>query len=156
MPTFSDRVMRIAGAGAAAWDVHARAVADAVDDGGVIVPSVGDPDFDTPADVVEAAVSALRDGDTHYAEIRGRRSLREAICGHLRRLGGPRHGPDEVGVFAGARNALFAASLCLLSPGDEVVAIDPVYVTYEAYPGVSGASLVRVPSDAGAGFRPDI
>lgn len=81
MPTFSDRVMRIAGAGAAAWDVHARAVADAVDDGGVIVLSVGDPDFDTPADVVEAAVSAPRDGDAHYAEIRGRRSLREAICG---------------------------------------------------------------------------
>lgn len=155
-PRFAGRVARIAGEGAAAWEIHARAIADAVKDPSVIVLSVGDPDFDTPPTVVEAAVSALREGDTHYAEVRGRAGLRDAIGDHVARLGGPRREPREVGVFAGAQNALFAASLCLLSEGDEVVAIDPMYVTYEAYLGVSGATLVRARSGAQTGFRPDI
>jgi aspartate/methionine/tyrosine aminotransferase len=64
--------------------------------------------------------------------------------------------PENVVVFAGAQNALFAASLCLFSPGDEVLVLEPMYVTYEATVGVSGASIVSVAPLPESGFRPDI
>ena len=119
--------------------------------------SVGDPDLDTPAAVIDAAVEALRGGDTLYNDVQGQHALRVAISEQIAQLGGPRYAADDIAVFAGARNALFAASLCLLSPGDEVIVIDPMYVTYEAYLGVSGATFVRVPSSsadrAGTGHR---
>ena len=119
--------------------------------------SVGDPDFATPRHIIEKAYAAMLAGDTHYAPIAGRYQLRKAICDKFRAestLAGVT--PDHVHVFAGAQNALFAAALCLLSPGDEVLVLEPMYVTYEALLKCTGAQLIRIPADPGNGLRPDL
>lgn len=153
---FSPFVERIAGQGAAAWDIHFAAWQAHCQGEDVIILSIGDPDFATPDFITEAAVGALRAGDTHYTEIPGRPALREAIAErYAKRLGRPVAAANVI-TLAGAQNALFASALCLLQAGDEVLALDPMYVTYEATLRASGATLVRVSCDADAGFRPDI
>lgn len=153
---FSPFVERIAGHGVAAWDIH-HAAFDAERDGeDVIILSVGDPDFPTPHFITDAAVQALRSGDTHYTDVAGRPSLRQAIAArYTERLGRPVQA-DNVITVAGAQNALFVTSLCLLQAGDEVIVLDPMYVTYEATLKASGATLVRVTCEADGGFRPDL
>ena len=155
MPNFSNRVDLIAGEGAAAWDIHFRATKAAAAGEDVIVMSVGDPDFSTPQPIVQRAIDALKAGDTHYAEVQGRETLRKAIADDMNALGAPNYGPENIAVLAGTQNGLFASSLLLLEPGDEVIALDPMYVTYEAFLKVSGAHLVRVECDEALGFRPD-
>ncbi|HUY84602.1 MAG TPA: pyridoxal phosphate-dependent aminotransferase [Steroidobacteraceae bacterium] len=153
---FSALVDRIAGDGADAWITHyeARAALERGED--VILLSVGDPDLDTPDPVRERAIERIRAGDTHYTPITGRQHLREAIAALHAARSGQRVGADQVIVLAGAQNGLFAASLCLAGPGDEVIAIDPMYTTYPATIEVSGARLVRVPAPASKGFHPDL
>ncbi len=152
---YSPLVDRIAGEGAAAWDIHAKALADQAAGEDVIVLSVGDPDLDTPAPVAESAVAALRAGDTHYTPVSGRPELRRAIAERFRAQGGWDAGPENVSVVAGAQNGLFSAALMLLQPGDEALILDPCYVTYDATVRVAGAEPVRVAPRADGGFRPD-
>jgi arginine:pyruvate transaminase len=151
---FSSLVDRVSGEGADAWLTHYEAVAARERGEDVIVLSVGDPDLDTPPSVVERAVAQLRAGDTHYVAASGRPALREAIARRHAERTGQRVDPSQVVCFAGAQNALFALSLCLAGPGDEVVTFDPMYPTYPATIEVGGARLIRVPS--GAGLRPDV
>src|SRR5471032_3574140 len=152
---FSPFVDRIAGHGVAAWDIHHAAYNAQREGVDVIILSVGDPDFATPDFITEAAVSALRAGDTHYTDIAGRPDLRQAIAArYAKRLGRELHAENVITV-AGAQNALFVTSLCLLQAGDEVIVLDPMYVTYEATLKASGATLVRVPCSADSGFRLD-
>lgn len=152
---FSPLVERIAGEGAAAWDLHNQA-AEARERGeDVILLSVGDPDLDTPDAVTEAAVEALRGGDTHYTDTIGIAPLRETIARHFAEHGGWQAGPENVCVVSGAQNGLFFASMLLLQPGDEAIMLEPGYVTYEATIGASGAAPVLVGTLPDSGFRPD-
>lgn len=152
---FSPFVERISGQGVAAWDIH-NAAFDAQRRGeDVIILSVGDPDFPTPDFITDAAIHALREGDTHYTEIAGRLALREAIAARYSQLFDRKLQASNVINVAGAQNALFVTSMCLLTAGDEVIALDPMYVTYEATLKASGATLVRVPCAADSGFRLD-
>jgi aspartate/methionine/tyrosine aminotransferase len=153
---FSQRVAQIGGAGPAAWALHREAEAAKRRGEDVLVMSVGDPDFATPAPIVERAVAALRAGDTHYTQIVGRLALREAIAADVSGRSGIAATPDNIVVLAGAQNSLFATSLCLFEPGDEVIALDPIYVTYRACIGASGATVVPVEVRPESGFRPDI
>lgn len=151
---FSALVDRISGEGASAWLTHYEALAARERGEDVIILSVGDPDLDTPAPVVERAIERLRAGDTHYVPAAGRPALREAIArAHMARCAQP-VSADNVVYFAGAQNALFVASLCLAGPGDEVVTFEPLYPTYPATIEVSGARLVRAPP--APGWRPDL
>lgn len=152
---FSPFVERIAGDGVAAWDIHNAAFEAKRRGEDVIILSVGDPDFPTPDFITDAAIHALREGDTHYTEIAGRQALREAIADRYGKLFDRELQASNVIIVAGAQNALFATSMCLLTAGDEVIALDPMYVTYEATLKASGATLVRVPCSADAGFRLD-
>lgn len=81
--------------------------------------------------------------------------MREAIADRYGKLFDRELQASNVIIVAGAQNALFATSMCLLTAGDEVIALDPMYVTYEATLKASGATLVRVPCSADAGFRLD-
>jgi aspartate/methionine/tyrosine aminotransferase len=153
---YSNLVERIAGDGADAWTTHyaARIALDRGED--VIILSVGDPDLDTPAPVVERAIECLRRGDTHYTPVAGRDALREAIARcHRERTGQAVDGSNVI-FLAGAQNALLTASLCLAGPGDEVIAFEPLYPTYPATIEASGARMVRVPGPASSDFRPDL
>ena len=148
-------VERIGGEGAVAWDLHTKGMAAARAGEDVIVLSVGDSELATPAPVTEAAVEALHGGDTHYTSVEGRPELRRAIAERFAAGSGLATGPGNVIVLAGAQNALFASLLCLAGPGDEVIALEPMYVTYEASIRASGAELARVAQPAAGGFRPD-
>lgn len=148
----SQLTYRIEGEGAKAWKTHSRARIrqDAGDD--VIILSIGDPDFDTPKPIIEAAYKAMNEGYTHYADLIGTRELREAIARYQGRLSGVVIDADDVVAVPGAQAGLFTAALCTLDPGDEVISPSPTYVTYEAVVGAPGASLVAVPTDPEKNF----
>ncbi len=153
---FSALVERIAGDGADAWVTHYEARRAHERGENVILLSVGDPDFDTPQAVRERAIECIRAGDTHYTPASGRLPLRQAIAALHAARSGCTVDADQVVVLAGAQNALFASSLCLAGPGDEVIAVEPMYPTYPATIEASGARMVRVPAPAAAGFRIDL
>ncbi|AVO58794.1 pyridoxal phosphate-dependent aminotransferase [Pseudomonas chlororaphis] len=150
---FSDLTQRIAGDGAAAWGIHYRALARQEQGEDILLLSVGDPDFDTPAPIVQAAIDSLLSGNTHYTDVRGKRSLRESIARRHRQRSGQQVDADQVMVLAGAQCALFSVAQCLLDPGDEVLVAEPMYVTYEAVFGACGAVVVPVPVRSENGFR---
>ncbi|HUO81129.1 MAG TPA: aminotransferase class I/II-fold pyridoxal phosphate-dependent enzyme [Steroidobacteraceae bacterium] len=156
-PRFAPFVERIAHeAGGDPWALHWEARNALARGEDVIVLSVGDPDLDTPPAVVDAAVTALRAGDTHYTESAGRPRLRAAVAAlHTRRTGQPA-GAENAIVLGGCQNGLFVASLLLAGPGDEVIALDPMYATYPATIRASGATLVPVEAPAARGFHPDL
>ncbi len=104
----------------------------------------GFPDEDGPAEVLEAAVTAIRSGQNQYPPGPGIASLRLAISAHQKRWYGLDYDPDgEVLVTAGATEAIAAALLGLCEPGDEVIALEPFYDSYSA--GIAMAGAVRVP-----------
>ncbi|MBI3792355.1 MAG: aminotransferase class I/II-fold pyridoxal phosphate-dependent enzyme [Gemmatimonadetes bacterium] len=142
---FSDLTARIAGEGTDAWIVHDLAVARQLRGDDVILLSIGDPDFDTPRPIRDAAIAALDAGRTHYAPIGGEPRLRDAIAAHEARTLGIPVDPACVTIFPGAQAALYAVAQCLVNPGDEVIALDPAYVTYEPVFQAPGATLVTVP-----------
>ncbi|WP_458127960.1 pyridoxal phosphate-dependent aminotransferase [Pseudomonas sp. Z2-11] len=141
---FSALTQRITGDGAAAWQIHDRALAMREQGREVLLLSVGDPDFDTPPAIVEAAVASLRAGDTHYSDTRGLHALRASIARHHQQRCGQAVGAGHVTVLPGAQCAVFAVAQCLLDPGDEVIVAEPMYVTYEAVFGACGAKVVPV------------
>jgi arginine:pyruvate transaminase len=85
---YSGLTQRIAGEGAAAWQIHNRALEMREQGVDVLLLSVGDPDFDTPKPIVQAAINSLLAGDTHYPEVRGSRGLRDSIARRHRRRSG--------------------------------------------------------------------
>jgi len=151
---FSPLVQRISGEGADAWLTHyeASAARDRGED--VIILSVGDPDLDTPAAVVDKAIERLRAGDTHYSPACGRLAVREAIAASHSKRTGQQITADNVVYLSGAQNALFVASLLVAGSGDEIISFDPMYPTYPATLQASGALMVRAPTRGN--FRPDI
>jgi len=153
---FAPFVDLLGGEGAEAWEIltESRLALDRGED--VIVLSIGDPDLETPGFVVDMAVDSLRNGDTHYTELEGRQSLRASIASKISRSAGVEIEPERVTVLAGTQNAFYSACRCLFGHGDEVIVLDPAYVTYEACIGSTGAQQVRVEQPAVTGFRPDI
>jgi aspartate/methionine/tyrosine aminotransferase len=153
---FSPLATRVAYDGADPWALHWRARAAQAAGEDVIVLSVGDPDLDTPAPVVEQAIARLRAHDTHYTESGGRRPLREAIAAAHAERTGQRVDADHAIFVNGAQNGLFVAAMLLTQAGDEVITFDPMYATYPATLRAAGATLVRVPAPARLGFHPDL
>ena len=153
---FSNLSQRISGEGAEAWATHA-AGSKASDNGEeVYFLSVGDPDFDTPASVVDEAIAGLQQGDTHYTDITGRAALRSAVADRMNKRTGSSYNSNNVSVTVGCQNALYCTAALLLEPGDEAIVFDPTYVTYAAALGATGATAVAVPCPSASGFRPDL
>jgi (5-formylfuran-3-yl)methyl phosphate transaminase len=96
----------------------------------IIHLEVGEPDFDTPECINEAAIKALRDGKTHYTDSRGLVELREAICAHYHQQYQVEVSPDQVVVTSGTSPAMLMVFLALLEPGQEVIISDPHYACY--------------------------
>jgi len=141
---YAPLVDHIAGHGARAWDIHYVAQQRRENGEDVIVLSVGDPEFDTPAPIVDAAVASLRRGRHHYTPTIGLPELRAAVARHHRRTTGQPVDAANVAILPGAQNALMTVVLCVLGDGDEVIVPEPKYVTYEGVIGASGARLVSV------------
>lgn len=119
----------------------------------VISLSVGEPDFATPAHVVQAAKDALDQGDTKYTAVVGTQRLREAAALHFRRDLGIETPASQVIVSAGGKQAIFHALLATLDPGDEVLVPSPWWVSYPEIVRFAGAEVVDLPTDAAGGFR---
>ncbi|MGF6933329.1 arginine:pyruvate transaminase [Paraburkholderia sp. UCT70] len=152
---YSNLVERLQGRRTSAWEIHRVAQQAAARGEDVIVLSVGDPEFSTPAPIVERAIDALRAGDTHYTAMAGREPLRAAIAAEHARTTGCDVSATNVVLTAGAQNGVFAVSLCLLEAGDEVIVPEPMYLTYEACVRAAGATLVAVPVDSARAFHVD-
>ena len=114
--------------------------ADGVD---VVDLSVGEPDFPTPENVIQAAEDAMAAGHTGYASSNGVPQLKEAIAEQLGEYGLD-YGPENVIVTPGAKQALFETVQTLVDDGDEVVLLDPAWVSYEAMVKLAGGTLNRV------------
>ena len=154
---FSPLVDRIAGRGSAAWRIHFEAVQRRDRDGqDVILLTVGDPDQKPPVAMVEALVDAVRAGRTGYAGIVGPMPLREAVARRVVQRTGIATTAENVVIVPGAQAGLFCALQLLAGPGDEVILAEPMYATYEAVVGVSGATLVNVPLTPENRFHPDL
>ncbi len=152
---FSPLVTSLHNDGSRGWEIHdlaEKAVGNGED---VVIFSIGDPDFSTPKPIVDSAVNALRAGDTHYTPMSGRYELRSAVSEHTSTRTGLMVKPENVVITAGTQNALFGASLCLLGRGDEVIALEPMYLTYASTLTVGGATL-RLVGQKPPEFRPDI
>ena len=111
----------------------------------VISLGVGEPDFDTPRDVVEAGVESLREGRTHYTSNYGTLELRRALSVHLERLYGVHYAPEnEILITVGASEAVDLSLRATCDPGDEVILHEPSYVAYEPAIVFAGGTTVRV------------
>lgn len=112
---------------------------------GCVKLTLGEPDFDTPGVICDAAAESIKAGDTHYIENAGDRSLREHISEYESSNNGLEYSTDEIIVTAGATEALFVSLLGILNPGDEVIVPSPAFVLYEQIANLCGA--VCVPMD---------
>jgi len=121
----------------------------------VIHMEVGEPDFQTPECVREAAVRAIRDGETKYTHSQGIPELREVICEHYHARYGVEADPDRIIVTMGTSAALFLIFSALLSGGEEVVMTDPHYACYPNFVSFLGGSPAYCPVYARNGFIPD-
>ncbi len=117
---------------------------------------VGEPDFPTPAHIVEAAHAAAREGFTKYTSNAGLPSLREAIAAKVRRENGFPCTPDQVVVTPGAVAALALAVLTVAGRDDEILIPDPGWPNYQAMAALAGARAVRFRLHAERGFQPDL
>lgn len=114
---------------------------------------IGDPDFNTPANIVEAGCQSLRNGDTHYAPSSGLKELRESIRTATERSRGFLPDLDQVLVVPGANIGIYYAVRCLVEPGDEVIVPDPGFPTYYSVLKPCGVTAVRVPLKEENAFR---
>lgn len=118
----------------------------------VVSFAIGEPDFETPPHIREAAKRAIDEGASRYTDVSGIIELRRAICADSLRRRGVEHTPDEVVVCVGAKHALFNLALALYEPSDEVVIPIPGWVSYPEQTRLAGASPVFVPCAQQQGF----
>lgn len=117
---------------------------------------IGEPDFDTPSNIVEAAVKALREGQTHYTPPAGIPQLREAIAAEISTTRGIDINPDQVVVTPGGKPIMFFTILALCEKSDEVIYPNPGFPIYESMINFVGAAPVPVPLLMEKDFRFDI
>ena len=115
---------------------------------GVISLALGEPDFDTPAPVTEAAVAALHSGYTHYVDFSGIAELREALAKTVSATAGETYAPDQVFFTHGGTAGITAAVLAICNPGDRIVIPEPNYSLYADAAYMAGAEPVMVPTQS--------
>lgn len=117
--------------------------------------AAGEPDFDTPEFIKQAAVDALREGFTKYTPTAGIPELREAICAKLQRDNQLTFAPDQVLVSVGAKHSIYNLFQALLNEGDEVIILAPYWVSYPDMVMLAGGKPVIVETREEDGFAPD-
>jgi aspartate aminotransferase len=149
----ADRLATLAPSPTLAMQARARAMrAQGVD---VISFGAGEPDFDTPRRIKDAAIRAIESGQTKYTEVGGIPELRAAVCHKLKRDNGLDYTPDEVTVSCGAKHTLFNIVMALVNPGDEVLIPSPYWVSYPEQVRLLGGAPVPVGTREATGFDLD-
>lgn len=139
-----------------AFEVLARAKALERQGKEVIHLEIGEPDFDTPRNIKEAAIRALNAGFTHYVPAAGVPELREAIAEHISETRDIDVDPDEVVVTPGAKPIMFFGVLACVNPGEEVMYPDPGFPIYSSVVNFVGAKPVPIPLREENDFRIDV
>ena len=121
---------------------------------GVLNLSIGEPDFDTEHDIIDAASASGKGGFTHYPPLSGFPDVRKAVCDYWKRHHALECTPDEVLLTAGGIQAPFLAMQALLNPGDEIILIEPFFTPYTGHAATSGGAVVRVETKEENGFAP--
>lgn len=121
----------------------------------VVAFAMGEPDFDTPANIKQAAITALESGMTKYAPTAGEKSAREVIAQKLTRENGVATTFDQVTITAGAKHAIYMALQAIIEPGrgDEVLLPTPAWVSYKPLIELAGAKCVEIAGAVENGFR---
>ncbi len=134
-------------------DILERAIALEADGVDVVHMEVGEPDFDPPAAVVEAAANAARSGHTHYTHSLGVWELREAIAAMYEREYGVSVSPERIIITPGTSGAFMNAFASTLDAGDKIALTDPGYPCYPNFARVINATPIFIPVDAEDGFK---
>jgi aspartate aminotransferase len=119
----------------------------------VIGLGAGEPDFDTPAHIVEAAYQAMKDGKTRYTDVAGVLELREAICAKLKRDNNLDYTPAQITVGCGGKQVIYNAMMATIETGDEVIVPAPYWVSYTDIVLLCEGTPVAVPCSAENGFK---
>ena len=124
----------------------------------VIGLGAGEPDFDTPDNIKEAGIRAIREGETKYTAVDGTPDLKQAICDKFKRENGLAYAPEQVTVSGGGKQVLFNAFVATLNPGDEVVIPTPYWVSYPDMVLLAGGEPVFAEARAEDNFklRPEV
>ena len=122
----------------------------------IIHLEIGEPDFDTPPNVVEAAIDALRKGWTHYGPSAGLPELRQTIADYVSRTRGVEVSPDEVVVVPGGKPIMFFSILALIEEGDEVIYPNPGFPIYESMINYAGGKAVPIQLREECDFAMDV
>ena len=119
----------------------------------VVNMSLGEPDFNTPDAIKDAAAAALENNDTHYTPVPGYVSLRKAIAGKLLKENGLEFKADEILVSNGAKQSICNAIMALIDEGDEVIIPAPYWVSYPQMVLLAGGTPVHIDTDIEQGFK---
>ena len=151
MPFLSETLARVKPSPTVAATGRAQALRAAGRD--VIALGAGEPDFDTPANIREAAIRAIREGRTKYTAVDGIPELKAAIVGKFRRENGLDYTPAQISVGAGGKQTIYNALMATLNPGDEVIIPAPYWVSYPDIVLLGGGTPVIVECPLSAGFK---
>ena len=119
----------------------------------IISLDAGEPDFDTPDSIKEAAIAAIRAGQTKYTAVDGTPALKEAICAKFKRENGLDYKPEQITVGVGGKHVLFNALMATLDAGDEVIVPAPYWVSYPDMTLLAEGTPVIVECSAEKGFK---
>jgi aspartate aminotransferase len=119
----------------------------------VLGVSSGEPDFNTPQHVKDAAIRAIESGDTKYTDVAGTPELRRAVADKFRRDSGIDYRPEEIIISTGAKQVMFNAMLATLNEGDEAIIPTPCWVSYPDIVALAGGKPVFVPCSQNHGFK---
>lgn len=119
----------------------------------IIDLSIGEPDFDTPVHIREAAKKAIDEGYTHYTPVPGYPELRKAIAAKLKRDNGLDYSPEQIVVSTGAKQSLANVVLSLINPGDEVLLPAPYWVSYAAITDLAGGTSTEIRTGIETDFK---
>ncbi|PZR17903.1 MAG: aspartate transaminase [Azospirillum brasilense] len=119
----------------------------------VISLSVGEPDFETPQNIKDAAIRAIQDGDTRYTDVAGTMTLRKAVAAKFERDNGLTYKPEEIVVSTGGKQVIFNAMLATIDDGDEAIVPAPCWVSYPDIIALAGGKPVIVPAGQNQGFK---
>jgi len=133
--------------------ISAKARAMKAEGKDVIALSAGEPDFDTPDNIKDAAIRAIREGKTKYTDPDGMPELKQAICGKFARENGLTYKPSQIHVAPGGKPVIYNALVATLNPGDEVVIPAPYWVSYPDMVLLAGGTPVPVETTAQSGFK---
>jgi len=149
----ADRLKTLAPSPTLAMQAKAKAMrAEGID---VISFGAGEPDFDTPRRIKDAAIRALEQGQTKYTEVGGIPELRVAVCQKFKRDNGLAYAPDEVTVSCGAKHTLYNIFMALVNPGDEVLIPSPYWVSYPEQVRLLGGVPAPIETPESTGFDLD-